>query len=197
MEIPRGGAGVELAMGVPCSPAIYGRRQRAPVPPPSIRNGTPESRQGSRYSRRDRKTSLLPHLSAFFCDPSARKRVRYSDHPGTPGAQGCEHHHDLYPCPQPRREGGPKPCGYGILSRSHPPSPSIPFALSRPPKPPIAPPPQRHPPLTTQNQKAFQYSDALSPLDTALPNCRLSLIQTLSMQFRRISVGQTINRRIR
>src|SRR4030042_3335742 len=126
MEIPRGGAGVELAMGVPCSPAIYGRRQRAPLPPPSVRNGTPESRQGSRYSRRDRETGVLPHLPAFFCDPSARKRVRYPDHPGTPGAQGCEHHHDLYPCPQ--------------------------LGLSRPPKPPTAPPPRRHPPPTKQNQ---------------------------------------------
>ena len=30
-------------------------------------------------------------------------RLRHSNHPGTPGPQGCQNDHDLHPCPQPVR----------------------------------------------------------------------------------------------
>ena len=44
----------------------------------------------------------LPHLSSFFCNSLAGKRIRYKDNPGTSWPQRCEYNNDLYPCPKSR-----------------------------------------------------------------------------------------------
>ena len=48
------------------------------------------------------KNAQLPHFPPFFCNSPDRIRLRHPHHTGTSRAQRCEHHHDLYPCSEPR-----------------------------------------------------------------------------------------------
>ena len=41
-------------------------------------------------------------LSAIPLQLTARIRLRHPHHTGTSRSQRCEHHHDLYPCSEPR-----------------------------------------------------------------------------------------------
>jgi hypothetical protein len=43
--------------------------------------------------------------------PSAGRWLRHQDGSRAAGAHRREHHDDLHPCLEPRREGSPKPCG--------------------------------------------------------------------------------------
>ena len=52
-----------------------------------------------------------PHPAPFVRDAPARGRPRYPHRPGTAGAPGREHHHDLHPRPESRAGRGEEPGG--------------------------------------------------------------------------------------
>ena len=60
-------------------------------------------RRKKRHSR-SRESTKTPAatLSPFLCNSPARIRLRHPHHTGTSRPQRCEHHHDLYPCSEPR-----------------------------------------------------------------------------------------------
>jgi hypothetical protein len=82
--------GVGLAMGVP--PA------------------DPLARQGIRNPG--------PHRPPFVRDTPAGARPGHPHHPGATRPQGCEHHHDLHACAQPRAARGTKPGRHSVTHRT-------------------------------------------------------------------------------
>ena len=61
------------------------------------------ARRKNRHSRsRNQQKRQLPHFQPFLCNSPARIRLRHPHHKGTSRSQRCEHHHDLYPCSEPR-----------------------------------------------------------------------------------------------
>ena len=61
------------------------------------------ARRKKRHSRsRNQQKRQLPHFQPFLCNSPARIRLQHTHHTGTSRSQRCEHHHDLYPCSEPR-----------------------------------------------------------------------------------------------
>ena len=61
------------------------------------------ARRKKRHSRsRNQQKRQLPHFQPFLCNSPARIRLQHTHHKGTSRSQRCEHHHDLYPCSEPR-----------------------------------------------------------------------------------------------
>ena len=60
-------------------------------------------RRKKRHSRsRSQQKRQMPHFPPFLCKSPARIRLQHTHHTGTSRSQRCEHHHDLYPCSEPR-----------------------------------------------------------------------------------------------
>ena len=53
----------------------------------------------------------VPYFPAFLRHATPGKRLRHQNRAGTHGPQGREDHHDLYPCPEPGRQGRQEPRG--------------------------------------------------------------------------------------
>ena len=61
------------------------------------------ARRKKRHSRsRNQQKRQLPHFPPFLCNSPARIRLQHPHHTGTSRSQRYEHHHDLYPCSEPR-----------------------------------------------------------------------------------------------
>lgn len=79
----------------------HGRAETAP--PARVRST--EGREGWSPGVRHRASGHLPFAEAPLRDASARGWIRHSDDSGTARTSGCEHDHDLHPCPEPGRAG--------------------------------------------------------------------------------------------
>ena len=61
------------------------------------------ARRKNRHSRsRNQQKRQLPQFPPFLCNSPARIRLQHPHHTGTSRPQRYEHHHDLYPCSEPR-----------------------------------------------------------------------------------------------
>ncbi len=90
------------------------------MPAPPARIGSSESHEGRGSHGGNHEARELPHPSSLVRDPSSRGGVRYQDHPGASGPQGCEHHHDLHARPQQRRTRRAKSTGHSSMSPTAP-----------------------------------------------------------------------------
>ena len=61
------------------------------------------ARRKKRHSwSRNQQKRQLPHFPPFLFNSPDRIKLRHPHHTGTSRSQRCEHHHDLYPCSEPR-----------------------------------------------------------------------------------------------
>ncbi len=107
-------SGVGLAMVVsPTEPlARPGLRNSGP-PPPRSEPGA-EGRETGRGRGARHEVGQLPYISALLCDSPAGAGAGHPHDSGTPGPSGPEHHHDLYPCAQPRTAWSLQPSGHYV-----------------------------------------------------------------------------------
>jgi len=100
--------------------------ERRPPPPPRV--GPTARLQASASGFRNRQTRQLPHPATLLRDASPGRRLRRPHDSRALGSQRRQHHHDLHPCPQPRRPRRPQPPGHGRRL----PAPRIPAPMRNP-----------------------------------------------------------------
>jgi hypothetical protein len=84
--------------------------QPNPGPPPrqpKLLDRLAEALRSRRDSRRTDQT-YRPWVKRFLCHACARRRLRYPNHPGTLGPQGCHDDHDRHPRPEQGRSWCPQ-----------------------------------------------------------------------------------------
>jgi len=103
-----------LAVDLPGESLLHGPGYGPNLSSSSPRKRRPEGCEMGSRACKDRQAGHLSYIPAFFRYPPAGGWVRYPDHPGISGAQGCFHNHDLHPRPEPGRPVRSKPGRYGV-----------------------------------------------------------------------------------